>query len=96
MFDVYVMFAFGVLGYFLKRYGYTPAPIVLGLILGPMADENLRRALYLSDGSLMPLFTRPISLILTAVILVTVLGSLLALVRRARGPARTQGSGANP
>jgi len=97
MFDVYVMFAFGVLGYFLKRYGYTPAPIVLGLILGPMADENLRRALYLSDGSLMPLFTRPISLILTAVILVTVFGSLLGLVRRARGgPARTRGSGANP
>jgi putative tricarboxylic transport membrane protein len=82
MFDVYLMFAFGILGYFLKRFGYTPAPIVLGLILGPMADENLRRALYLSDGSLMPLLTRPISLILTMVILATVLGSLAQLIRR--------------
>ncbi len=84
IFDVYLMFAFGLLGYFLKRFGYTPAPIVLGLILGPMADENLRRALYLSDGSLMPLLTRPISLILTSVILVTVLGSLAQLMRRPR------------
>jgi len=84
MFDVYLMFAFGLLGYFLKRFGYTPAPIVLGLILGPMADENLRRALFLSEGSLMPLLTRPISLILTLVILATVFGSLTQLVRRGR------------
>jgi putative tricarboxylic transport membrane protein len=97
MFDVYVMFAFGLLGYFLKRYGYTPAPIVLGLILGPMADENLRRALFLSDGSLMPILTRPISVILTAVILVTILGSLFQMVRRPGSrPVANPSPGANP
>jgi putative tricarboxylic transport membrane protein len=97
IFDVYLMFAFGLLGYFLKRYGYSPAPIVLGLILGPMADENLRRALYLSDGSLLPLLTRPISLILTTVILVTVLGSVAQLIRRpGRRDARRAARGATP
>ena len=52
---------------------YPDAPLILGLILGEMLDENLRRGLILNDGSLVPFFTRPISIILIIMILMTVL-----------------------
>jgi putative tricarboxylic transport membrane protein len=53
--------------------GYPIAPLVIGVILGPMADENLRRALMVSQGSFMPVFTRPVSLILFLIIVWTVI-----------------------
>ena len=57
-------------GFFLRRRGYPMAPLVLGLVLGDMLDKSLRRGLVLSDGSLLPFFTRPISMVLAAVMLV--------------------------
>ncbi len=62
LFDVYMMVAIGIGAYFLRRRGYEMAPLVLGLVLGPLLDKSLRRGLVLSDGSLVPFFTRPISL----------------------------------
>ena len=62
LFDIYVMLAVGIGAYFLRRRGYEMAPLVLGLVLGPLLDKSLRRGLVLSDGSLVPFFTRPISL----------------------------------
>jgi putative tricarboxylic transport membrane protein len=62
LFDIYVMVAIGIGAYFLRRRGYEMAPLVLGLVLGPLLDKSLRRGLVLSDGSLVPFFTRPISL----------------------------------
>jgi putative tricarboxylic transport membrane protein len=56
--------------------GYPIAPLVIGVILGPMADENLRRALMVSQGSFLPVFTRPVSLILFLVIVWTVVSQL--------------------
>ncbi|MEP3280493.1 MAG: tripartite tricarboxylate transporter permease [Stappiaceae bacterium] len=64
IFDVWVMFAFGFVGFFLRRLNYPMAPLVLGLVLGTLFDKTLRRGLILSDGSLEPFFTRPISLTL--------------------------------
>ncbi len=64
MFDVWVMLIFGVLGYFMRLNEFPAAPFVLGFILGPMADVNIRRALILAKGSLLPFVTRPISLVL--------------------------------
>jgi len=61
--DVFLLFIFGIIGYFLTEMGYHPAPIVLGILLGGMVDNNLRRALMISNGSILPFFTRPISLI---------------------------------
>jgi putative tricarboxylic transport membrane protein len=52
--------------------GYPIAPLVIGVILGPMADENLRRALMVSQGSFLPVFTRPASLILFLIIVWTI------------------------
>jgi putative tricarboxylic transport membrane protein len=53
--------------------GYPIAPLVIGVILGPMADENLRRALMVSQGSFAPVFTRPVSLILFIIIVWTII-----------------------
>jgi putative tricarboxylic transport membrane protein len=76
IFDVWVMLGFGVLGLVLRQVGFPLAPLVLGVVLGPILDVNLRRGLVLSDGNLMPFFTRPISLVLWLTILVTfMLGS---------------------
>jgi putative tricarboxylic transport membrane protein len=73
VFDIWVMLAFGVLGFVLREMRYPMAPLVLGLVLGDILDKSLRRGLVLSDGSLEPFFTRPISLVLWVAILITVL-----------------------
>jgi putative tricarboxylic transport membrane protein len=64
VFDILIMLLFGVIGYPLRKMKYPDAPLILGLILGPMLDENLRRGLILNEGSLVPFITRPISIIL--------------------------------
>lgn len=60
--DVLLMCAFGFIGYFLLRYGFEPAPLILGFVLGPMMEENLRRAMTMSFGDPTTFITRPISL----------------------------------
>lgn len=62
LYDVTVALAFGVIGFFMKRWGYPGAPLVLGVILGPMAEENLNRALLVSNNNWAVLVQRPISL----------------------------------
>ena len=70
LFDVGMMLAFGLVGIFLYEFGFPAAPFLLGVILGPMADSNLRRALLLSEGSWTPVFTRPISLMFLVFIII--------------------------
>jgi putative tricarboxylic transport membrane protein len=72
IFNLYLMLPVGIISYFLIQMGYPIAPLVIGVILGPMADENLRRALMVSQGSFMPVFTRPVALILFLIIVWTV------------------------
>ncbi|MFZ2650974.1 MAG: tripartite tricarboxylate transporter permease [Burkholderiaceae bacterium] len=62
MFDVWVAMVFGLLGYVFMKLGCEPAPLLLGYILGPMMEENLRRALVLSRGDFSVFVTRPASL----------------------------------
>jgi putative tricarboxylic transport membrane protein len=62
MIDVFVMMAAGVLGYILIKLDFSMSPIVIGIILGPMAETNLRRALAMSNGDYSVFFTRPICL----------------------------------
>jgi putative tricarboxylic transport membrane protein len=73
VFDIWVMLAFGLVGFVLREMKYPMAPLVLGLVLGDILDKSLRRGLVLSDGSLQPFFTRPISLVLWLAIAITVL-----------------------
>ena len=72
--DVAMMLFFGVVGYWMRKLDYEPAPLVLAFVLGPMLETALRQSLIISDGSFMVFWTRPISavcLILAAVLLFT-------------------------
>src|SRR3954466_6794424 len=88
LFDVYVMLAVGIGAFFLRRRGYQMAPFVLGLVLGHLLDKSLRRGLVLSDGSLEPFFTRPISIgfaAVTTLILLLYIPAFKALVNSITG-----------
>ena len=84
VFDVYVMIAFGVIGYFMRKLGYEPAPMVLAFVLGPMLENNLRKSLILSGGDLTTFVTRPISAVCLALALVLLIGPLLPALRKKR------------
>ena len=86
LFDIYTMLVVGIGAFFLRRRGYQMAPFVLGLVLGALLDKSLRRGLVLSDGSLVPFFTRPLSLGI-AVITVATLLATSGLGRRGRRKA---------
>lgn len=75
MFDVLLMIVFGVIGFFMRRYGYSIASMTLAIVLGGMMDANFRRAVSLAaseDDKLMALFGRPISLILLVLTVITI------------------------
>ncbi len=74
LFDIKVMFVFGLIGLALSTANFPAAPFLLGVILGPMTDSNLRRGLRLSDGSFLPMFQRPICIFF----LVIIIGMILA------------------
>lgn len=76
VFDLQLVFIFGIVGYIFDKHGYAPGPLVLGFILGPLADINLRRALALSDGQASSLVDRPISLFLCIAVVLTVINTL--------------------
>ena len=71
-FDILIMLIFGIIGCGIRKMDYADAPFILGLILGDMLDENLRRSLMLTSGAVMPLFARPICIILIALIVLTI------------------------
>ena len=82
LFDVWVMLVVGIVCYLLRRQGFPVAPFVLGLVLGDIVDKSLRRGLVLSDGSLWPFFTRPISAVLALLVLTMLLAQIPAVQRR--------------
>ena len=81
-FELFLLLAFGLLGYAMRRFDYPIAPVVVGLILGPMAEQQLRRALAISQGDPMVLLSSPLSLVLYAVAAIAL---LLPLYMRMRG-----------
>ena len=85
--DIWIVGIFGLIGYIFHKVGAEPAPLLLGLILGPMMEENLRRALLLSRGDWSVFVTRPISagLLVAAVLLLAVV--LLPAVKSKREEA---------
>ncbi|MGQ9778010.1 MAG: tripartite tricarboxylate transporter permease [Thermodesulfobacteriota bacterium] len=75
--DLYVMFAFGLIGYFMRKQGFPIAPAVLGLVLGDLAELSLRRSLLLSLGNPLILISRPISLLLLCGVVISILYPLI-------------------
>jgi putative tricarboxylic transport membrane protein len=84
VFDVYVMIGFGILGYLMRKTGYEPAPLVLAFVLGPMLENNLRKALILSQGDVSTFVSRPISAVCLAVAVALLVFPLLPALRRKR------------
>jgi putative tricarboxylic transport membrane protein len=83
-YDVLAVALFGVLGYFLIRMGCEPAPLLLGFVLGPLLEENLRRALIISRGDPSVFVSRPISLALLVLAAAAVVVAALPAIRRKR------------
>jgi TctA family transporter len=79
--------AFGLIGYIFVKLGVEPAPLLLGFILGPMMEENLRRALLLSRGDWLVFGTRPLSAGLLAAALFLLVVVLLPSIRNKRAEA---------
>ena len=88
MFDVGATLLFGGFGYLLLQLGFEPAPILLGFVLGPRLEENFRRPVLLSRGSLQTFVDRPISAAFVALSVVLVLAQAYAALRRARPPVK--------
>lgn len=84
VYHVLVAFIFGVVGLFMKKYGYPGAPLILGIVLGPLAENNLNRALQISKNDWSILLRRPISLtfIILSILFVTVQVRALYLERK--------------
>ena len=88
IFDVWMLYVFGVMGYFMKKFDMPPAPVVLSVVLGPMIERALRQSLTMSLGSYDIFFTRPISAVLLLLGLAAVLWPAIDAVRQ-RYRART-------
>jgi len=85
--DVMVMTAFGVIGYAMRKLDCEPAPLLLGLVLGPMLEENFRRAMVLSDGDWSIFVRRPMSLGFLLLALGLLIAVALPNIRRGREEA---------
>ncbi len=86
-FDVYLAVGFGIAGYAMIKLGFEPTPLLLGFILGPMMEENLKRTFLLSGGSAAPFYERPISLTLLILTVAMLLLMALPAFKRTRETA---------
>ncbi len=86
-FDVWLTLMFGLIGFVLYKLGCEPAPLLLGFVLGPMMEQNLRRALVLSRGDPMTFVQRPVSLALLSLAFILLLLVVLPAFRRTREEA---------
>lgn len=84
IFDLWIMLIFGVLGYYLSKIKFPIAAIVLGIVLGPIAEEEFRRSLLISNGDYTIFFTRPISAVLLIMAIVLLVIPLLRGWRQSR------------
>ncbi len=82
--DLWIMLFAGIAGYFLEKVNVPLAPIILGMILGPMAEQSVRRALLISRGDATELLTRPISAVLAIATLLVILWPVFKAIRNRR------------
>jgi TctA family transporter len=87
IFNVWVMLICAVIGYFFIKVKAEPAPLLLGLVLGPQLEENFRRAMLLSDGDLTVFIRHPISAVLLAIVAVLLLAMLSPTLLKKRKQA---------
>jgi putative tricarboxylic transport membrane protein len=89
-----VMFVFAVVGYLFQEYGYPVAPIVLGIILGPIVEQSLRRALIMTNYNFMAVISRPITAVLLALAAASIVAPLLGWSLGGKSPTTQVEGGA--
>lgn len=80
--EVWIMFVFGIIGYFMKKFGFPPAPVVLALVLTPLMENALQQSLQMSHRDFSIFFTRPISLTLLIVAMISFFSPVVRFLRR--------------
>jgi putative tricarboxylic transport membrane protein len=88
VFDLGLLYILGLLGYLMRRFDFPVAPCVIGLILGPLAEEQFRRALSISQGDTSVFFTHPLSAALLAIAALALLGPILFRLLQQRKAAK--------
>jgi len=89
LFDVYLMFIFGLLGYIMEKFKFPTAPIVLAIVLGPIAESELSRSLAVYHGNIFPIFTRPICIVLIILIIFSFLIPVIRIRKSKKGTIST-------
>lgn len=89
-FDVYIVAAFGLIGYLMRVLDFPAAPLLLGFVLGPMLEQHFRRAMVLSQGDLSVLVTRPISATILGLTVLMLLWSVWSFFRSKQAKDRAQ------
>ena len=79
--DIWIMLAFGVIGFFMRRFGFSIVPVIIGLILGELVEGTLRQSLVIFDGNWLRFITRPIVVFF---LIFSVIALLLPYLRRAK------------
>lgn len=85
MFDVWSMLIFGVIGYVMEKFDYPLSPIIIGVILGPIAEKYLRRGLMLTQGDFTPFLTKPIA---ATFLVLALISAIIAVRNNAKAKAK--------
>ena len=80
--DVWIMLIMGILGYMLKKFGFDPAPLVLGLVIAPVFEQSLRQSLIMSNGDYLIFLQRPISIGLLVVCAILLALSAMSFIAK--------------
>jgi putative tricarboxylic transport membrane protein len=94
LFDVWVMLGAGVIGYVMRKYGYEPAPLVVGLVLGPVMERSFRQTLIISGGRVESLWESPICMVMWGVALAAIF--LPLVIRAAKAGQKAFSGGGRP
>ncbi|GGA94492.1 hypothetical protein GCM10011491_23460 [Brucella endophytica] len=88
VFDLALLYAIGIVGFFMRRYDFPTSPVIIGMILGPFAEQQVRRAMTISQGDMTVFFTRPNSAtLITLSVLALVVPLVLVLLRNRKASA---------
>ncbi|POF27912.1 tripartite tricarboxylate transporter permease [Roseibium marinum] len=82
VFDIYLLIGFGLVGYLMRLLAFEPAPMLMGFVLGPLLEENFRRAMLLSDGDLLALFKGPVNISMLALFVIILGWTTISRLRR--------------